>query len=342
MNERKLVSVITPAYNAGKFIHKLLDSILLQTYPNIEMFVIDDGSIDNTADIVREYYEAFTNKGYALNYVYQENSGQSVAINKGLKLVKGDYLVWPDSDDYYATNDAIEKMVNRLESASSEFAMVRVQERLIQEETGDTICIKGIYANEEEPASLFRDCVLGHMYFMPGGYLIRFKTFVEENGLDIYTEKDAGQNWQMFMPVLYRHRCLTIKEPLYDVVIRAASHSRGQYEGFRRTLVKIGAYERTVINTLDHIKAMDEGERNMYKRIVHRQYASRRFQLAMESGKPEDVEKYYYELKKKHGASRKDSYLYFVYRHKIAGGIVQAVASPLQKIHAKIKGNKPL
>lgn len=342
MSSNKLVSVLTPAYNSGKYINRLLESILQQTYPEIEMFVIDDGSTDNSKEVIDRYIPLFKEKGYTLNYVYQENSGQSVAINNGLKFVSGDYLVWPDSDDYYATDDAIERMVNRLESAPSEFAMVRVQERLIKENTNETICIKGVYANEEEPSSLFQNCVMGRMYYMPGGYMIRFKTFVDENGLDIYTEKDAGQNWQMFMPILYRHRCLTIKEPLYNVVIRPASHSRGQYEGFQRVLTKIGAYERTVINTLDYIKAMGDSERDMYKNMVRRQYASRRFEEALDSGRPEDVEQYYNELNEQYRASLKEKYQLFAYHHPSANKVLSFFLIPVRKLRAIVKAEKPL
>lgn len=331
----KLVSVLTPAYNSGKFIHRLLDSILIQTYPKIEMFVIDDGSKDDTKDVIATYIPLFEEKGYTLNYVYQENSGQSVAINRGLKLIKGEYLVWPDSDDYYASKDAIEKMVTRLENASSEFAMVRTQERLIEENTEKEIKIVGLTANEEEPASMFINCLFGYMYYMPGGYMIRTSTFWEENGRDIYTEKDAGQNWQMFLPVLYRHRCMTIMEPLYNVVIRAASHSRGQYEGFNRALLKVAAYERTVINTLDYIKAMSEEERTAYKKEVERLYATRRFKLAIEEGRKEDVKYYYGQLKKQYGANLREKYYYFYYNHPLLGKFSEAILSPIRKIRAK-------
>lgn len=333
--ETKLVSVLTPAYNSGKFINRLLDSVLRQTYPNIEMYVIDDGSKDNTKEVILTYIPLFEEKGYTLTYVYQENSGQSVAINRGLKLIKGEYLVWPDSDDYYASNDAIEKMVIRLENASSEFAMVRTQERLIEETTGKEIKIVGLTANEEEPASMFKDCLFGYMYYMPGGYMIRSSTFWEENGKDIYTEKDAGQNWQMFLPVLYRHRCMTIMEPLYNVVIRAASHSRGQYEGFKRSLLKVAAYERTVINTLDYIKAMSDGERATYKKEVERLYATRRFMLATEEGRKEDVAYYYNQIKSLYGASLRERYYYFIYNHSIIGKILEAILFPIRKIRIK-------
>ena len=338
----KLVSVLTPAYNSGKFIHRLLDSILIQTYPKIEMFVIDDGSKDDTKDVIATYIPLFEEKGYTLTYVYQENSGQSVAINRGLKLIKGEYLVWPDSDDYYASKDAIEKMVTRLENAPLEFAMVRTQERLVDERSGQEIKTVGLYANEEEPASLFMDCLVGKMYFMPGGYMIRTSTFWEVNGNEIYTEKDAGQNWQIFLPILYRHRCLTIKDPLYDVVIRAASHSRGQYEGFKRTIVKIAAYERTIINTLDYIKAMGEEERTKCKNIVERQYASRRFFLAMESGTKDDVNHYYDIIKNQHGATTKEKYYRFSYYHPLLGKILDIVLPPLKQIKAKVNAQKPI
>ncbi|MCS3232628.1 glycosyltransferase [Bacteroides thetaiotaomicron] len=88
----RLVSVVTPCYNAGSFIHRLLDSILDQDYLYLEMYIVDDGSTDNTKSVVDEYVLKFVDKGYSLTYIYQENSGQSVAINKALKLVRG--ITW--------------------------------------------------------------------------------------------------------------------------------------------------------------------------------------------------------------------------------------------------------
>ena len=62
-----LVSILTPTYNCGKFIPRLLDSVLRQTYPAIEMHVIDDGSVDDTKDIIDRYVPKFEQRGYRLS-----------------------------------------------------------------------------------------------------------------------------------------------------------------------------------------------------------------------------------------------------------------------------------
>ena len=96
--EVPLISMITPCYNSGSYVHRLLDSVLAQDYPAVEMYAVDDGSTDHTRQVIQTYIPLFEQRGYSLTYVYQEHAGQSEAINKGLKCVKGKYLVWPDSD----------------------------------------------------------------------------------------------------------------------------------------------------------------------------------------------------------------------------------------------------
>lgn len=96
------INIVTPVYNGEQYIHRLLDSILMQTYPDIMMYVIDDGSTDGTKAVVEHYVPLFVNRGYDLHYVYQENGGQSAALNRGLKYIDGDYFLWPDADDWYS------------------------------------------------------------------------------------------------------------------------------------------------------------------------------------------------------------------------------------------------
>ena len=264
--QRPLVSILTPMYNTEKYVHRLLDSVLAQDYPAIEMVVVDDGSTDGSRAVVESYVGRFAAKGYALRCFHQPNSGQSVAIKNGLQRVTGAYLAWPDSDDFYTTPDAISKMVRALESSAPEFQLVRTQVRYVQDPSLELLRIEGLDAREEEDPSLFEDCLfaLGGFYHCAGSYLVRTAVLKDLTGFDIYTEKNAGQNWQLLVPILYRYRCKTILEPLFTVVERSASHSRGQYSGYARDVVKKEAYLRTQRATLERIADIPEDKRARY------------------------------------------------------------------------------
>ena len=264
--QRPLVSILTPMYNTEKYVHRLLDSVLAQDYPAIEMVVIDDGSTDGSRAVVESYVDRFAAKGYALRCFHQPNSGQSVAIKNGLQRVTGAFLAWPDSDDFYTTPDAISKMVQALESSAPEFQLVRTQVRYVQDPSLELLRIEGLDAHAEEDPSLFEDCLfaLGGFYYCAGSYLVRTAVLKDLTGFDIYSEKNAGQNWQLLVPILYRYRCKTILEPLFTVVERDASHSRGQYSGYARDVVKKEAYLRTQRATLERIEGIPEEKRARY------------------------------------------------------------------------------
>lgn len=94
MGNNRLVSVIIPTYNCGKYIGYCIESILKQTYKNIEMIVVNDGSTDNTEEIIEKYF-----KGKVI-YLKQENKGPSVSRNRGIRFSHGDYITFIDADDY--------------------------------------------------------------------------------------------------------------------------------------------------------------------------------------------------------------------------------------------------
>jgi len=91
MPESGLVSAIIPCYNQAHFLHEAIESVLAQSYPNFEIILVNDGSTDSTADVVRRYSP--------VRYVYQENAGLSSARNTGLKKSRGEYVVFLDADD---------------------------------------------------------------------------------------------------------------------------------------------------------------------------------------------------------------------------------------------------
>jgi glycosyltransferase involved in cell wall biosynthesis len=97
MNTR-LVSVIVPVYNGAKFLREALESVSPQNYAPMEIIVIDDGSTDETAQVV----QAFTEQSRApVQYVYQENRGPAAARNHGLGIARGDIIAFQDADDVW-------------------------------------------------------------------------------------------------------------------------------------------------------------------------------------------------------------------------------------------------
>ena len=95
-----LISVIIPAYNCSKLIPNAIESVLGQTYSNLELIVVDDGSTDNTAEIILNYKNYNNN----MKYIYQNNGGVSKARNTGIKQSVGEYIAFLDADDIWDKN----------------------------------------------------------------------------------------------------------------------------------------------------------------------------------------------------------------------------------------------
>lgn len=102
-----LISIIIPVYNVEKDLRKCLDSIVNQTYKNLEIILIDDGSTDNGAEICRQYAQ----KDDRIVFMSRENRGVSATRNEGIDLAHGDYFSFIDSDDYLEP-DAYEYLLN--------------------------------------------------------------------------------------------------------------------------------------------------------------------------------------------------------------------------------------
>lgn len=104
----QLVSVIIPAYNAQEIITSCIKSVLNQTYHNIEIIVIDDGSTDSTLRIVQEYKNGFSIN--CLRIFHQDNQGPSKARNLGIQQARGEYIAFLDSDDCWVDNKIEEQL----------------------------------------------------------------------------------------------------------------------------------------------------------------------------------------------------------------------------------------
>lgn len=117
-NSNFLVSIIIPAYNVEKYIEKCITSILEQTYTNIEVIVVNDGSTDKTRDII----DNISQYDSRVRPLHKKNEGVSAARNSGIEAATGDYVVFVDGDDYIA-QDYVEYMIGLIENTGSDFCL---------------------------------------------------------------------------------------------------------------------------------------------------------------------------------------------------------------------------
>lgn len=118
INMTKTISVIIPVYNTGKYLSRCLDSIIGQTFSNLEIICVNDGSTDNSAEILQEY----ANRDPRIRVITQKNAGLSAARNAGLKHITGEYVSFIDSDDW-VDNNYYEYLINKIEQTGANIAM---------------------------------------------------------------------------------------------------------------------------------------------------------------------------------------------------------------------------
>lgn len=299
----KKVSILTPCYNSAAYIHKLLDSILKQTYSNIEMFVINDGSTDNSEDIVRSYIPKFASRKISLKCINQTNQGQASAINNGLKLITGEYLVWPDSDDFYASNEAIAKMVAVLDE-KPDFAVVRTFANVLEEGTLEKI---GEHGGEKfiknRKTDLFYDClfVANNFWYGAGDYMIRVDMLKHTYpNLNFFVpSKYGGQNWQLLLPLLYKQKCFTVEEFLYNIVDRKLSHSRGHFKSLNDIIKRNEEYEKTILETLKRMN-LPASELEVFSKDINIKYRLNKIDTLLQYGQKVKAKKELVELTNKY------------------------------------------
>lgn len=118
MKIEPLISIIVPAYNVEKYINKCVDSIIAQTYNNLEIILVDDGSSDSTGKICDEYLK-YDNR---IIVIHKSNGGLSDARNAGLDIAKGEYIGFVDGDDYISIN-MYKSLYNRIIADKTDMAV---------------------------------------------------------------------------------------------------------------------------------------------------------------------------------------------------------------------------
>ncbi len=279
-------------------------SILGQTYPNLELIFINDGSKDKTEEIALSYREQLESRNIKYIYEYQENGGQASALNRGLKLFTGEYLVWPDSDDIIVP-DSITKKVFFLES-NPQYGFCICKSMSFYEGEPDR---KGIILEKKETGEkngFFKDILRIKNVFVPGAYMVRTSVLDKcIKNRDIYTGR-GGQNAQILLPVSYEYKCGYIDEVLNYYCIRENSHSHSINESVK-IIEQLNNYEKIVLETL---KRMDNGAYEKYSLYCKKLYGHMRFGCAIDSGDNNIIKSEYRNLKKLNDIRSKERLIY--------------------------------
>ncbi|WP_092066134.1 glycosyltransferase family 2 protein [Desulfonauticus submarinus] len=214
-----LVSVIIPTYNRASFLKDAVLSVLEQTYTNLELIIVDDGSTDDTSSVVSRI------KDKRLRYFYQENKGVAAARNFGLSLAKGDIISFLDSDDYWLPTK-LEKQVNFLQQTN--FCVVQCLEKWIR---------KGKLVNKKRkhfmPAGWFWEKALEMCLIGPSCVLL-YKQVFDEIGL--FDENFvACEDYELWLRLLLHYPVGIVPE---ELVVKRGGH----FDQLSRSILGLDLY----------------------------------------------------------------------------------------------------
>ena len=201
------ISIIIPVYNAEKYLHKCLDSIINQTLSDIEIICINDGSTDTSFSILEEYAQ----KDNRIKIINRLNKGVSFTRNEGIRLSKGEYISFIDSDDYLEDNLFYEKLYN-----------VAISE--------DAEIVKGNYKSEDDNSvwqELNKNIKSDKNNFCVQFASAIYKTsFLKENDILFPEINDMEDPVFAFRCALHSTRILTVDDAYYMVVTNPNSITR--------------------------------------------------------------------------------------------------------------------
>ena len=235
MNDHPKISIIIPSYNNAKYLREAVGSALKQTYKNIEVIIIDDGSTDNS----REVAESFRDP--RIIYLWQENEGPAGARNKGIEKTKGEYVAFLDSDDLWE-KDKLKKQLDFMEK-NPETGMLGTASR----EMTDDGKIRGREVFPEEN-KILQKILIRYNPFIQSSVMARREVFKR---VGLYDRRfRESEDYELWLRIAADYKIGNLKEPLtikrykreglspekdkeqlyFALKARMAAISRGQYK----------------------------------------------------------------------------------------------------------------
>jgi glycosyltransferase involved in cell wall biosynthesis len=223
---KNLVSLVVPCFNVSPYINRLIDSILAQTWDHIELIMVNDGSTDGTRDIISSRERDLRNKCQKLLIIDQENKGLAGAVNTGLQHISGEFLSWPDPDDWLVP-ESLEWRVDAMRRYPDVGLIRGNAYEFNEKEQKVTQCFLPPSDRESILENAFEDMVFLRGYKAPIAHMARTAHFLDANrSRSIYFDKRSSQNQQMLLPLMQKYPVLEMRRPIGYYCVRDDSRSR--------------------------------------------------------------------------------------------------------------------
>ncbi|WP_138205052.1 glycosyltransferase [Haloimpatiens lingqiaonensis] len=222
------ISIIVPVYNVEKYLKACLESLLGQSYHNIEVILVDDGSRDNSP-IICDYYAAIDQR---VKVIHKENGGASAARNTGIKAAKGKYIMFVDSDDY-VDEDFVKSMIECMLEKFVDMVVCGYERVILNK--NKVLCRKSItyglaeYKNKDE---LYKDF---YPFFDNKGFntlwnKIYHANIIKDNNIRFIENINMAEDFLFNLKYIqYVTSCAFIDKPLYKYVI-SENYLSNRYE----------------------------------------------------------------------------------------------------------------
>lgn len=210
-----MVSVVMPVFNGERYLQEALDSVLGQTWTDLELVVVDDGSTDGTAEILRRQSDD------RVRVLSQRNTGIAGALNAGIKAARGRYVARMDADDR-SLPDRLSRQLGRLE-LEPDLALLGASFYSISDDGHRLDLVPTLLADEELRRDLFVRCPFGH-----GTVVARRQVLLEVGGYD--ARAVPAEDYDLWSRVMAAHRVANLPEALYEYRVHPGNtpKSRGQ------------------------------------------------------------------------------------------------------------------
>lgn len=225
----ELVSVIIPTYNRENIIKDAIETVLNQTYQEFEIIIVDDGSTDNTKEVVQKYNDD------RIKYIYQPNSGKpSIARNTGIKAAKGDFIAFLDSDDLW-NQEMLERHVKILNANKNIGFTTSWNSSVLFD--GTKLYNRTCYADNSEAYINYLLLEPDKAYTGPSSALVKKECLDSVGVFD--SEMDFCEDWDLFYRLAVRYEMVNIKEILTSVRVHKESFTQNsEFSKFRNSYLK--------------------------------------------------------------------------------------------------------